>query len=100
MLESMVKLPRMRFGCADMRRQNLWDAMVGLIDNIIVQQWTPSRSQALTGALRSWRQGRIVTLWGKEGIAQSSVSEFLSKAAWGAVKTALDIFEVEWSDVE
>ena len=99
-LEGMVKLPRMRFNCADVSRQRVWDATVGLIDNIIIQQWTPPRAQALTGALRSWRQGQITTLWGGRGIAQSSVSEFLSKAGWGAVKTALDAFEMEWRDAK
>ena len=95
-LESMDRLPRMRFRCQEKQKELAWDTVVQLVDAIVTRHWTQPRSLAMTGALRGWNQKRIAQLWTRP-IKQSSVSKHLGSAHWNTIEAAIDAFEDTWN---
>ena len=68
-----------------------WPTIVALID-VAASRWTDRQALAVKGALRGMPQTEIAELWSPP-IKQSTVNGHLSKAGWGAVSQALNLFK-------
>ncbi len=95
-LEALKKPVRMGFSCADEREEATWDTVVQLVDALMTLQCTRPRAIALTGVLRDMKQEDTGRLWGDGPIAQGSVSKHLRGIGWGAISTALRLYEKRW----
>jgi len=58
-----------------------------------VSTWTPRQALAITGVLNGMTQDAIRALWSPPLKNQSVVARHLDRAAWDAIRTALDFME-------
>jgi len=87
---------RMRFAAPTQHETEVWDAVLRLIDALVVRKWTARHALAVCGAARDWTQVEIGRRWQPKPIKQSSVSDHLDAAAWDVMAAACALFEQQW----
>ncbi|MBN2412411.1 hypothetical protein JXQ31_12040 [candidate division KSB1 bacterium] len=90
-LETLDDSVCMRLVAPHLRNADELDAIVQLLD-VIARRWTPKQALAVSGALRGWKQEKILSLWQKN-IAQPTVVKHLNAAEWQSVGRAIAVYE-------
>ena len=80
-----------RFAMADDRLSPIIDGLA-VLAGALAADWTPMQARAVSGALVGMTQKQIADAW-EEGISFQAVSRHLQRAAWPALRHAVNQYE-------